>query len=328
MTKVWQKGFRQSDQSSYYTLYPPKKRQYKVLKDNPADVVKQLQELSDDGSEYIDVMRNSVVEVSERAHSEPVELPAGAYVLEYDDYTRATHLFEMVYRSDGYVNLNNITSEIQRELNDFINSAELYKKLNTPHKTGILLYGPPGEGKTSLIRNLVNSDIAFKDAIIINVKTSFPTVNFLKSLNESTIGRIKIFIFEELTILVNEHHESEAVLSFLDGESSINNSITIATTNYPFKLPQNIINRPGRFDKIYKISSPDRKDRVLLLTHFYGTAPSEVELDITEGYSTAFLKEICMIAKVKQVSIDEAVKRVKAMFAAVKDDFKESKLGF
>jgi len=329
--KIWHKGFRKNDRATYYTVDVPKKRKYQVDESQTQqETAEMLQRLYDsDDVEYIDKVEGyPIFEVTERVSDEPCELPSGSYVLEFSDRTYASYLVEMPFRTDRYVSLNNITSEIEQELNEFTSASDIYKALGTTHKTGILLYGPPGEGKTSLIRNLVNKNESFKDAIIITVKNSFPNLEFLKALDESTKGRIKIFIFEELTTLVNEHRESEAVLTFLDGEASVNNSITIATTNYPARLPQNIINRPGRFDKIYKISSPSKADRVLLINHFFGGYPTEVELDLTEGYSTAFLKEICMIAKIKKVSIEEAVKRIREMFAAVKDDFKDSKLGF
>lgn len=257
-----------------------------------------------------------------------VELPSGSYHYYYDGYSEIHKLSEVTFRRDTYLQVGDIQKEIENELNTFIQNAEAYKTLHVSHRMGVLLYGPPGEGKTSLIRNLVNTNEHFKDAIVITIGRSFPTVPYLKMLSESTKGRLKVFIFEEMTLMVNENDESEIILSFLDGESSVDTSISFATTNYPHRLPRNIVNRPGRFDKVYKIGHPARADRNILITYFYGSAPTEAFLDATEGLSTSYLKELSIVAKIKNISLDESLTRIKAMFAAVKDDFKETKMGF
>lgn len=124
------------------------------------------------------------------------------------------------------------------------------------NKSGMLLYGPPGNGKTSEIMEVIRG-AAELDAVVFVVSASV-RMNSLEAFRKAMGGRKTVFIIEELTERAHGQNV-ESLLSFLDGENSWNNAISIATTNYPKELPENIIDRPGRFDTFIAFNNPSNE---------------------------------------------------------------------
>lgn len=176
---------------------------------------------------------------------------------------------------------NDKKDKIISTLNNFLNSEKWYLEHGVPYQLGILLYGAPGTGKTSLIRAIaswLNYPIyylptdKFEDIddamfsleekcilVIEDIDSSKATHTRKKKSSKKSIdvvvGRTnkKIHMDEniphsELSILDELYGSSLSnILNSLDGLFSIHGRILIATTNHIEKLDDALI-RPGRID--------------------------------------------------------------------------------
>lgn len=165
---------------------------------------------------------------------------------------------------------------LMNHLNKWNESKVLYEQLNIIHKTGILLYGLPGTGKTSLAK-----------AIAKELKAPIYVVN-MGDFNERQIDAIKddievsyenrtiILIFEDIDCIFSTRNDlktekqkqaAQLLLQFLDGTFSIPNVISIATTNHIEVLDPALI-RDGRFDIKIEMKNISRESAIKLCHHF------------------------------------------------------------
>ncbi len=193
-----------------------------------------------------------------------------------------------------------LSAQLQKDVIRFFSDevAALYKGLKVPYRRGVLLHGPPGNGKTSLIR-MIGAALAEVPMLVLR-----PSVRFNADALHTVIKRWSSqapagLIIEDLDWLLKQLNVS-AFLNALDGiditaAGGSGGLLLIATTNHPDQLDPAINNRPGRFDVVLEIPCPDRALRLALLTNrlpHMGTATLQRVADMTEGLSFAHLQEI------------------------------------
>ena len=200
-----------------------------------------------------------------------------------------------VPRADVLLN-DDMKTDIFRSIDEFfLKSGSFFKKYDIPYKRGILLYGTPGNGKTTLVKSIAGS-------------VSAPTVYW--QITENTSSYSIQEVFSTVTkmapmVLVIEDIESmpdyarSAFLNALDGATSKEGIFLIGTTNYPEQIDPALINRAGRFDRAYEIKQPDDTLRELYLRkkgleRFLDEGVLHHLIQKTKGLSIAQLNEVYM----------------------------------
>lgn len=221
---------------------------------------------------------------------EKTRLPYGIYYTDYDKICHEYGFFPLNIYFDQYLDLHNeIIQKLDKNILNFINSKDKYEKLKIIHKRGYLLYGPPGNGKTTLINHIIQKYSSKAYIIYINKPENIIQIRDYKELFKDNLV---IFIIEELVTL-NNTMDAGVLLNFLDGPYSWEHCIFLATTNYPESLPDNIIDRPSRFDQIILIDNPDEKMRRIYLRSILGKDNEQIIRE-TRDHSLAYLKEMCI----------------------------------
>lgn len=251
------------------------------------------------------------------------ELPAGLYEVDYD-HNRSTY-----YLKAHKMNTDELFSlpfkECDAILNDiktFWSRKESYQKYNFLHKRGILLYGAPGNGKSSIINLLINDIIQNRNGVVINIKNEDQVrwySDFITDFRKIEPERPIIVILEDLDSIVSESSRAVSqVLNLLDGVKQIENIVYLATTNYPEKLEERVKNRPSRFDRRYELSLPDQEvRRAYLSAKLKEDDLAAVNLDKwvkeSEGLSLSHLKDLVVSVVVMGFDYDETLAKYKEM---------------
>lgn len=224
--------------------------------------------------------------------------------------------------TDKYFSLTALDTKLVKDVNFFLDNKHRYDRLNFVHKRGILLFGPPGNGKTMVIEHIAKK---YKNkARIVFVSVSHIREFFDLQYYEALKDKPVILVLEEITTAKDDYGSMPKLLNFLDGEDSWAGTLTISTTNYPEKLPKNLIDRPARFDVIHKVDVPSAKTREAYLRKLLNkTEIHPALIKHTDGYSLAYLKELIVAAKIYGRPILDVIKEFKIRKDLIKHDFEE-----
>ncbi len=200
-----------------------------------------------------------------------------------------------------------------KESEDFFAGKNPAKKV-LPYKRGILMYGPPGNGKTTFIKYFAENHVEDGYAVLCESQDFCGTMGkFLKQV----LGRHtkKVIIFEDVDAIAHDYCRRSEFLNFLDGVNTVHKTLFIATTNYPQHLDDALIKRPSRFDQKYYIGFPDVEMRSKFLKVFFpdvSDADITVAIQETEGFSGASFKELFILTGLQKISLSEAIVKFKA----------------
>lgn len=239
-------------------------------------------------------------------------LPSGNYWTMHDDDI-GPFLQRRAIITDGIVTIpDSASASVLAVMEKFWNSQARYKQFGLLFKRGILLWGPPGSGKSITVRQL-SQQVINRDGIVIHCTNPELAQALLQRIRAIEPTRPIIVIYEDIDELI--HHCGEhALLAMLDGETQIDNIVHIATTNYPERLGARIVNRPSRFDDRVFVGMPNLEQRLCYLTHLAPTADNVTTwAEDTEGLSIAHLRELVVAVYCLEADYNTTLERLQAM---------------
>ena len=203
--------------------------------------------------------------------------------------------------------LQQVKEELAEAIEWPLKHADLFTEANVEPPKGILLYGPPGTGKTMIAKAVA----ATSEANFISIKG--PEL-ISKWVGESEKGVREVFrkarqaapcviFFDELDAVAprrggseGDAHVTERLLSQmlteLDGLEDLKGVVVIGATNRPDIIDEALL-RPGRFDRILEVPSPDYESRKQIIQIPTKKKPLEPDVNLdklvemTEGMTGA-----------------------------------------
>ncbi len=217
-------------------------------------------------------------------------------------------------RFDDVGGMDALKEEISLKIIHPLSHPELYKAYGKTIGGGILMYGPPGCGKTHLARATAGEIKAGFIAVGINDVLDMWIGNSERNLHElfqqARYNRPCVLFFDEVDALGGRRSDMlsgsgrqmiNQFLSEMDGVNSSNEGVLIlAATNAPWHVDP-AFRRPGRFDRILFVPPPDRDARAAILRLHCRNKPAD-RLDFdqlakaTDQFSGADLKAIVDLA--------------------------------
>lgn len=264
------------------------------------------------------------------------KLPPGVYDLVYKNEVLT---FEKVpVHTDDIIRFpDSVVDDILNEITTFWEKESYYHQYNLVFKRGLLLWGPPGGGKSCTIQ-LIIKDIIERKGVCINFNGVSQFKTGMRNLRQIEPETPVVVLMEDIDSIIEYEGETE-VLNILDGVCQFNKVLFLATTNYPEKLGKRIINRPSRFDKRINITFPNADSRRLYFANLINKYDQKIDVDKwvedTKDLTFAHLKEIFVSVVILGHDYDETLKELESMKVAVSsDDYEkimekaEKKLGF
>ena len=196
---------------------------------------------------------------------------------------------------------------------------ELFARLGVEPHSGILLYGPPGCGKTLIAKVLASESEANMFLIngpeIMNKYYGETEAKLRDMFKEAKDNSPSIVFIDEIDAIAPKREEAYGdvekrvvaqLLALMDGLNDRGNVIVLGATNRPDSIDP-ALRRPGRFDREFEISVPNEDGRLeILLIHTRGMPVAE-EIDLKDlaaelhGYTGADIKSLCREAAMKAI---------------------------
>lgn len=192
---------------------------------------------------------------------------------------------------------------LKKDVEFFSVSNRWFEQRDLPYARSYLLYGPPGNGKTSAIRAISryfysppsqfsftgryeDPDSAFQSWVIGDDpseeddyyfddtrRDKGSKLKFVSGHENQENPRIRILLLEDIDRFFSKEEGFKTPVSFstilnaLDGVFQRKNSILIATANNPEKIDSQVLFRPGRFDLRVPFESPSEEEMFSFLKH-------------------------------------------------------------
>ncbi|MFX1377062.1 MAG: CDC48 family AAA ATPase [Promethearchaeota archaeon] len=248
-----------------------------------------------------------------------------------EDFIKAANMIEPSAMREVMVEIPDVTwedigglEEIKQELKEAVEwplkHPKLFKKAGIRPLNGILLFGPPGCGKTLLAKAIAKESqsnfIAIKGPEIFSkwvgeseravreifrkARQAAPSIIYFDEIDAISAGRGAYESTHTFASIVNQ------ILVEMDGIENRKGIITIASTNRPDIVDPAFL-RPGRFDRLIYVKEPNFEARLKILEVHTKHMPLGTDVSLksiaqnTVGYSGADLENVCREAGMQAI---------------------------
>lgn len=228
-------------------------------------------------------------------------------VFEEGNWDKSAELFAAIKSAtfESLVLHGTLKRDILADASDFFAAEATYATYGVPWKRGILLIGPPGNGKTHTVKALINT----LGKPCLYVKSFEAQYSTASSSIKRVFQRARetapcVLVLEDLDALITEQSRS-FFLNEVDGFAANHGILLLATTNHPERIDAAILNRPSRFDRKYHFDLPGPAEREAYIARWNDTLPPATRLspaglaaaaEQSGGFSFAYLKELFLSA--------------------------------
>ncbi|AJV63578.1 CIH_HP2_G0033430.mRNA.1.CDS.1 [Saccharomyces cerevisiae] len=256
----------------------------------------------------IDPLPLSVVQQFIRNYPEPLSGEQLSLLsIKYEDFLKALPTIQPTAKREGFATVPDVTwanvgalQRVRLELNmaivQPIKRPELYEKVGISAPGGVLLWGPPGCGKTLLAKAVANESranfISIKGPELLNKYVGESERSIRQVFTRARASVPCVIFFDELDALVPRRDTSlsesssrvvNTLLTELDGLNDRRGIFVIGATNRPDMIDPAML-RPGRLDKTLFIELPNTEEKldiIKTLTKSHGT-PLSSDVDFEE----------------------------------------------
>ena len=221
-----------------------------------------------------------------------------------------------------YEEVGGLQSEVKamREIVELpLRHPELFARLGVEPHSGILLYGPPGCGKTLLAKVLASESEASMFSIngpeIMNKYYGETEAKLRDIFKDAKDNSPSIIFVDEIDAIAPKREEAYGdvekrvvaqLLALMDGLTDRGNVIVLGATNRPDSVDP-ALRRPGRFDREFEISVPNEDGRMEILQIHTRGMPIDDRIELKDlaselhGYTGADIKSLCREAALKSI---------------------------
>lgn len=211
--------------------------------------------------------------------------------------------------------LENVKEELREMVEWPLKYSETFKKIGIKSPKGIMLYGPPGCGKTMMAKAVANESsanfISISGPGLISMWFGASSIAIREIFRKARQVAPSIIFFDEIDSLASVRSQGlgdsaskerasivNTLLTEIDGVQELKNVVVMGATNRPDLIDTALL-RPGRFGKLVFIPMPDEDARKKILNVNLQKMNTADDVDIdeiisrTQNFSGADINALC-----------------------------------